>query len=297
VLAAAVAAASIACRPAPDLGTLTYTRGKIVHVVDLATCRDRKAAAAPLPSVNPVVSPNGRFRASVHHDTIVATNLRSHRSFDVFRGPHAVMLLGWSPDSRWILFAIDPMASASIAADGLRLQAVAVVAGGVVRIAPMLMYDDYRAWCGGRLVLTAGGDRIATTNKRLVVTRPGAWRARALVRSPGRAFGSLACADDGRSIVVQSQPATGVDMSLDHSHWSLWRVGLDGSLGRVTSPPVGYSDDSPVVAGDAVFFVRSRHGLGRIYASRAGKLYGPFATVDRNSGYYGHRAWDFRVTR
>lgn len=288
--------AAIACRPAPGLGTLTYVRGGVAHVVDLATCRDREVGPPPA-ARHTFISPNGVFRASVHHDTIVATNLRTHRSFDVFRGQRAVELVDWSPDSRSILFAIDPMASASLAADGLRLQAVSIGAGGVSTIATTLMYDDYRAWCGGRLFLTAGGDRIATTNKRLLVVQPGTWSARQLAAGPQRAFGSLACVPGAKAVVVQSQAATGADMSVDHSHWSLWRIGLGGATERLTRPPPGSSDDSPHVAGDAVFFVRSRHGSGAVYAVRHGGLFGPFASLGSNPGYYGHRAWAFAVSR
>jgi hypothetical protein len=296
VLAPAVAAISL-CRPAQGLGTLTYRRAGVAHVVDLATCHDRPFGSPPPVTVDPSLSPNGRFRASVHRDTVVATNLRDHRSVDLFRGPKAIELVGWTPDSRWILFAIDPMGSASIAADGLTLRAVAAGGRGAATVASGLLYDDYRAWCGGRLVLTAGGDRIATTNKRLLVTSPGIWRARPLVRAPTRAWGSVACAPGGRSVVVQSQAATGLDMSVDHSHWSLWRVGLDGSQTRLTTPPPGFSDDSPLPSGDTVFFVRSRLGVGSVYALRNGKVYGPFATLARNPGYYGHRAWRYAVTR
>jgi hypothetical protein len=48
--------------------------------------------------------------------------------------------------------------------------------------------------------------------------------------------------------------------------------------------------------GGTLFFVRSRHGTGAVYALRGGKLLGPFATVGPNPGYYGHRAWPYAVT-
>jgi hypothetical protein len=188
------------------------------------------------------------------------------------------------------------MGSGSIAADGVRLQAVPVDAGGIVTIAPTLLYADYRAWCAGSLVLSAGGDRIATTNKRLMTTRPERWQTRLLVRAPGRTWGSLVCAPAGRSVVVQSQAATRPDMSVDHSHWSLWRVGFDGRTLQLTRPPRGSSDDSPRFAGRTLFFVRSRRGVGVVYALRAGRLLGPFASLGRLDGYYGHRAWEYTVT-
>jgi hypothetical protein len=296
MVAAVAATALFTCRPAQGLGTLTYVRARVVHVVDLATCRDR-SFGRPTVQANPLAttSPNGVFRASLDHNTIVVTNLRRHRSFDLFRGPRAVELLGWSPDSSWVLFAIDPMGSASIAADGLRLQVVAAAAGPVVTIASGLLYDDYRSWCGGRLVMTAGGDRIATTNKRLVVTRPGTWRVRTLVDAPDRAFGSIACGADGKSIVVQSQPAS-TDANFFHTKWSLWRVAFKGAMSRLTSPPAGFADESPLPSGKTVFFVRSHKGVGAVYAVRDGKVLGPFASLGYALGYYGHHTWDYSVT-
>jgi hypothetical protein len=153
-------------------------------------------------------------------------------------------------------------------------------------VASGLLYLDYRAWCGARLVLTAGGDRLAGHHKWLAVTGPPAWRTRVLVRDPRRASGSLACA--GGSVVVQSAPDTGVETNVQ-PRWSLWRVALaDGALRRLTSPPPGFSDDSPRVARDgSVVFVRSRHGRGTLRALGVG----PLLEAGRDDGYYGHRAW------
>jgi hypothetical protein len=299
VLAAAVAAASLACRPAPGLGTLVYVRSQVRHAVDLATCSDRVVGPAPSAVTwGPFVSPDGTFRALTRGHAIVALNRRKHRSFTVFRvpPPSTVQFVGWSPDSRWILFAVIPQNSYSLAADGIRLQAVPVDAGGVATVAPMLLYPDYAAWCGGSLVVTAGGDRVATANKHLAVAEAGSWRVRTLASGRSRSWGSVACAPGGRGVVAQSQRATGEDMSRDRSHWALWRVGLDGSQRRLTSPPPGFSDDSPRYVGGTLFFVRSRRGTGAVYALRGGKLLGPFATVGPNPGYYGHRAWPYAVT-
>ena len=108
--------------------------------------------------------------------------------------PGPIMLLGRA--GGWVLFAIDPGGSASLTADGVLLQAVSP-AGHVRTIATTLAYDDYRVWCGGRLVLVAGGDRIATRNKRLVAARPPDWKPVPLVRGTRMAWGSVACAPSG----------------------------------------------------------------------------------------------------
>jgi hypothetical protein len=196
--------------------------------------------------------------------------------------PGPIELLGMSPDRKWVLFAIDPQGSASLDADGLTLQAVRVTGGRPRVVASGLLAQDYRAWCRGRLVLTAGGDRFAGHHKWLVVTGPPAWRARILVRDARRAFGSLACAGDG--VVVQSAPA-GLHV---FPRWSLWRVRFDARTSVLDVPPPGFADDSPRVARDgSVLFVRSRHGRGTLYALRVG----PLLDVGRDDGYYGHRAW------
>jgi dipeptidyl aminopeptidase/acylaminoacyl peptidase len=274
VVAALAAAATLACTPYPGLGSVTYTRGSATHVRDLSTCRER-VVPTPRPS-RAVVSADGRFRAIVRvtgsgktlHNAIVV-NGRPVYSVNVsgdtsgLDSPGPIVLLGWSGDDRWIFFAVDPGSSASIAADGLILRVVSRRGGNPHRIATMLACRDYRTWCGGRLVLSGGGDRIATNNKRLLVTSPPDWRARPLVQASGRAWGSLACAPDNRSVVVQSQPESG-DANFFATRWALWRVGPDGTRTRLTSPPAGEADESPRFSPDGrtLYFVRSRQGRG-----------------------------------
>jgi hypothetical protein len=307
MVAAAVAAAALACTPQPGLGSLSYARGGAQHILDLSTCRERLHAAARPGPPRALVSPDGRLAAGVRTSGGRQTiRIGGKRVLSLPRwspntkngSPGPIMLLGWSGDSKWVFYAVDPMGSASIIADGVQMQAVSV-SGTVRAVAPTLAYDDYRTWCDGRLVLTAGGDRIAAHHKRLVTVAPPTWRPKALVSAPGRAWGSVTCAPRGRAVVVQSQGDAGVDMSSMWAHWSLWRVGLDGSQRRLTSPPRGYSDDSPRFSHDGrtLFFVRSRRGVGTVYALRNGRLLGPFASLGFQLGYYGHHAWPYSVRR
>jgi hypothetical protein len=168
--------------------------------------------------------------------------------------------------------------------------------GAVHALGPTLAYADYLSWCGGRLVYTAGGDRIATTNKRLLVAAPPAWKPRPLVVAPGRAWGSILCAPDGRSVIVQSQPQSD-DANFFHTHWSLWRVGFDGSQTRLTAPPPRFADESPLFDGATLLFVRSHRGYGALYAVHAGRVLGPFASLGYQLGYYGHHRWTYAVKR
>jgi Tol biopolymer transport system component len=206
-------------------------------------------------------------------------------------GPGPIILFRWSGDGRWLFFAIDPQGSASIAADGLLLQVVSANGGQPHRIGMTLAYADYMTWCGGRLIFTGGGNRLATTNKRLLVASPPSWRARPLIRTPKRAWGSVVCADD-RSLVAQAQPQS-EDYNFSATKWALWRVGPDGSQRRLTMPPPGYSDDSPRFSPDgrSVYFVRSRRGLGSLFRLRGERVLDQLVKLGYNLGYYGHRSW------
>ncbi len=313
MVAAAVAAAALACTPQPGLGSVTYTRGAQLHVLDIATCHERVLRSQQAGRVSIVVSRDGTRRATVGvskgKQTIWVTTRGKGIHMAALRlpawtpngkngSPGPIMLLGFWGDSRWLFYAIDPMGSASLVADGVDVRVIALEQDGLRRLGPMLAYADYRTWCGRRLVLTTGGDRIATHNKQLSVTAPPQWRLQRLVTAPHRAWGSLACAPDRRSVVVQSQPDNGSGYFFG-TRWQLWRVGLDGSQRRLTSPPPGYADESPRFSPDGrtLFFVRSRKGVGMLYALRGGRVLGPFASLGFQLGYYGHHAWPYSVRR
>jgi hypothetical protein len=275
-------------------------RPALVQVVNLATCQTKtgpKAAAADTPRV--VVTRHGKrgTQSIVFHGRTVLTVKESFATIPA-GSPGPILLEGISPDKRWILYAIDPMGSASLAADGLVLRAVAATGGRTRAVAGGLLYADYRSWCSfSSLVVTAGGSRLAVDNKRLIVTGPPTWKSRLLVRAHARAFGSVACAPDGNSVVVQ-EALQSTDGSFLTTRWQLWRVSLDGKSTRLTAPGPGYSDESAHFSPDqrTIYFVRAHRGAGTLYALRDGKLTGPLLSLGRLDGYYGHRAWPYSVS-
>jgi len=279
----------IACTPHPGLGTVVYRR----VAVDLATCRRTPAHAAPPPRDGVSVRVTRDSQSIVFKGKVVLTIRESHTGFPA-GSPGPILLEGVSPDRKWILYAIDPQGSASLAADGLTLRAVRSAGGRSHTVGFGLLHDDYRAWCGDRLVMTAGGDRIAVHAKRLIVTGPPGWKPHRVVPDPATSFGSLVC--DGNGVIVQAQRSS-TDANFFHTHWSLYRVDLDGSMTRLTSPPEGYADESPQIARGVVYFVRSTHGRGKLYALRNGTLVGPLLSLGYSLGYYGHQEWPYTVRR
>lgn len=311
-MVALVAAASIACHPQPGLGQITLARGRLWHVVDMATCRKRRVPAAVTGRPSGISTADGRWSATVRasgrgsaaKQTIWVTDRRTGASRAVFsetqayktigpgETPGPIELLSWSGDDRWIFFTVDPGGSGSIQADGLTLRAVSADGGPVHRIAKMLVYTNYLAWCAGRLVLSAGTDRVATHDKRLLVARPPQWHPRPLVSAPHRAWGAVTCGPDGRSVVAQSQ-AESTNPGFFAPRWSLWRVGFDGTQRRLTRAPRGYADESPRFSRDGrtLLFVRSKRGRGTLYALLGGTLRGPLLALGFSLGYYGHQDW------
>jgi WD40-like Beta Propeller Repeat len=280
------------CTPHPGLGTVVVRS----VAIDLATCRT--ATAPPIPESLATIRVTKDSQSILFKGKVVLTVHENHKGFPA-GSPGPIELEGVSPDRKWILYSIDPQGSASLAADGLTLEAIRTTGGRSYTVSSGLAYGSYRTWCDvTTLVVTAGGDRLAANHKRLIVTGPPAWKPHPLVDEPKRAFGSVVCAPDGNSVVVQEQPQS-TNASFFDFTWALWRITLDGKSTQLTHPPAGYIDESPEWAPDqsVLYFVRSKKGYGKLYALRKGKLVGPLLPFGYRLGYYGHQDWPYTVTR
>ncbi|HET7137608.1 MAG TPA: hypothetical protein VFI04_04585 [Gaiellaceae bacterium] len=284
-LASAGNAGATATSNCPPLGgSISYVHGTARHLVSLATCADRLAgrvrSARSLPGV--FTAPARARQQWIRFDGRMIWSARAN-------GP--VFPISLSPDRRWLVFAIDPDASASIAADGLRLRVVSTAGGSPARVLGLaLPYADYIAWCGRGLVFVEGGIRIAAYSKRLLAAAPPDWRARDLWPGGGRAFASPACAPSDDRVAVLTQPSSN-DARFFSTRWQLWTVTLDGARRLVDAPPPGFADESPAWSptGDAIAFVRERAGQGTLAVSHRGVH--PIARIGYSLGYYGHHDW------
>ena len=287
-MAALLVALALSCPHDSSLGTVRFDRGGSRHVVSLADCRDRVVGKSRSARAEPVPRVVVRRHALWLRRTRRLTRLTDPLPSDQWPEPLAL-----SPDERYVLWE-QAIRSASLSADGRPLKITPLAPGGATRVLASfaLGYDDYRTWCGDRLVYVAGGSRIATQHKGLMVATALVWRPRPLWRDPKRAFGSVACAPDGRTVAVLSQSASD-DANFFHTRWQLWRVGLDGSRRMLDAPPAGWADESPRWSRDgrALLFVRERQGRGRLMLWRRGGVTGPFANLGYSLGYYGHHDW------
>jgi hypothetical protein len=295
---ASAAPRSTAC---PQLdGSVTYVRAGKTHVLTLATCSDRGTGKAKPASTQALRSPSGRLArivATKSQQTIEVDGkpvLRVHEDRSKVPGgvPGPLGLVTWSPDSRSLFYFVDPYGSSSIAADGLVLRALDVATGKTRAVGLGLMLEDYLTWCGSTLVLTLGPDRIATHDKRLVVATAPTWKPHVLWHAPGRAFGSVTCAPNGKNVAVLSQPAS-TNANFFATRWQLWRVGLDGSRTLLDRPPAGAADNSPVWSpdGSSLAFVRERRGWGSLSVLSGSHVFTGLANLGYRLGYYGHENW------
>jgi hypothetical protein len=297
------------------LGSVRFSRAGRTHVVSLASCSDRVAGGATPAGPTSLRTADARFVARVRatgsgrsaKQTIWVTDERTRRRHAIASEteyytrigpgdtPGPIELLRWSTDDRWVFFTVDPGGSGSIAADGLVLRVVSATGGAVSKLGISLPYADYLAWCGGRLVFTGGGDRVATHAKRLFVARPPLWQSQPLWDDRARSFGSVACAPDGRSVAVLSQRSS-ANASFFSTRWRLWQVALDGTHTLLDTPPAGAADESPQWShdGHSLLFVRERNGYGQLMLRRRGHVIGPFAGLGYSLGYYGHHDWRLR---
>lgn len=279
----AAAAPRVAC-PGGS-GTIHFLRGTKVHALSLTSCTERVLAKAPAVNLFPSIRTTGA-RSKKQRIWVHGRLVFSHPE----NGP--VMLTKLSGDGKWLFFAIDSYASASIASDGLDLLVVSTHGGPVHHLGVTLVQRDYLTWCAGRLIYAAGPDRIAIHAKRLLVAAPPDWRPRPLWNDRTRSFASPTCEPAGTGVTVLSQRSS-VNANFFATRWQLWQVGLDGTRNLIDAPPPGRADEQPVWSpdGDTLAFVRERKGYGQLMIMRQGKVLGPLAQLGYQLGYYGHHDW------
>jgi WD40-like Beta Propeller Repeat len=266
-------------------GTIDFLRGTKAHALSLGSCTERALGKAPTLNPFPDIQTTGA-RAKTQRIWVHGRLLFSH----VENGP--IMLRKVSGDGKWLFFSIDSYASASIAADGLDLLVVSTYGGPVHHLGVTLGYRDYLTWCSGRLVYTAGPDRIAIHAKRLLVAAAPDWRPKPLWNDRTRSFASPTCEPDGTGVTVLSQQS-GVNANFFATRWQLWQVGLDGTHNLVDAPPSGWADEQPTWSpdGNTLAFVRERKGYGRLMIMRRGKVLGSVVQLGYQLGNYGHHDW------
>jgi hypothetical protein len=208
------------------------------------------------------------------------------------------LVVGFAPDGR-VLWWPDEQGSASLAADGLSLQA------NDSRIATTLVFPDYVVRCGRHLAIVAGGDRFTTHKKRIV------FDGRDISRDYRRSWVSPSCSATG--VLIAAGGRNWEENRFGAEHRAIWQ--LLPARKQLTRPPAGWTDENPTLLRDgSILFVRTHQSAqkkdgewlttsrGKIEVLKQGKLVqvgdASFTSKDSDGfwlNYYGHYNWPWRI--
>ena len=194
--------------------------------------------------------------------------------------------------------------------DGRPLLGKRIAAGvGPGRFVPsMLVSGDHLEPCGQRLLVIAGADRRTAHGKSLLSFVAGntgeVWKHVELSRDATRSWVSPACSPDRRRVAVSAGPDR-TDAAFGRESRAVWVLSTDGrERRRLTTPPPGSTDETPIWSADgrAVLFVRT--GPTRADGTATGTLYlatlqgtaaRPIASLGRTTNTYGRYSWPSRI--
>lgn len=233
-------------------------------------------------------------------------NLRTGaRTVAIRRPGESLTLAGWSPDGRWLLFWAATMCSASLAADGWPLYAVAASGGSPVKVVPhMLLYDDFLSWCGSALIAAAGPDRETEIGSKLLSVAPSGWRVRTLQRARALSWVSPSCAPGGRLLAVAAGRSHEGVFGLEHRSIWLLRGDTGARVRRLPLPAtVDLSDEAPRFSRDGrwILFVRTKvvangsRDTIELVRARGGVAIPTIDFTSGDSSYYDHFEWPYAI--
>lgn len=251
-------------------------------LVSASPTGDRRVIAAHLGSGRDApsalsISPDGR-RAVIDRSRCSPATVGELDTIDLRTGARSVTLTqpgryltlaGWSPNGRWLLFWPQSQCSASLAADGMPLQAVRAGGGRpVTAIRHMLLYTNYLSWCGRRrLVAAAGPDRQSNVGSELLQTGPPSWHQRTIDSARTLSWVSPACAPSGHVLAAAAGISNAGLAAFGQEHRSIWLLRPDGlPIRQLSDPPSrGLTDEAPRFSrnGHWILFVSTHNHLPR----------------------------------
>jgi len=245
--------------------------------------------------------------------TIIQTNgQRTVQSAEFDLGE--VTFAGWSGDGHWILFWPNPDHSASIAADGLPLTAVPASGGVAQRLLQalhdndVLLFPDFVSPSprGSGVLVTAGGNREAWTNKRVTWVDPSTGKS-SILSDQKFAASSIGWSRDGSRFACVLGPDIGsagggepAQKALAQRH--IWLMNADGKQPKQLTSDPSYRDEYPLWSrdGHTILFTRMNQQnemslwTADVASGTLKKVVDSIGSpIEKGNwfGYYGHLHW------
>ena len=175
-----------------------------------------------------------------------------------------IFLAGWTADARFVLYWLDTQFSASLAADGLPLEAVRISGAQPRQLAVTLPVPGLLSplASGESIAITDGPGRETWTGKRIAVVNAQADQPTDLSPADSASF-APAWSPNGGQIAFVSEPdkgaaTAGSDPSQLAADRRIWVMGWDGSDQRQLTSDQIYRDERPLWSADGsrVLFAR-----------------------------------------
>lgn len=269
--------------------------------------------AYPVAAQAGLLSPDGRVLAYVEThvtrdpgqrsdalDTVTTTGERLTRLFLARQA--GIILAGWWPNGKGVLFWLDPVHSRSLAADGLGLYTMPL--GGTPRLLTSALLRRLSFSPSGRqIVLMDGPGRELWHAKRLttcevetalchaVPRRPGTVALDPVWSPTGTTWAFVQAQDRGRSAGAFGFTTTSALHAWVQTH-TLWVATPQGT--RARELPAGTGVYRPQWSGDGRRLLFIRDNALWLIATRGGppaRIVGPFPGTPDLFGFYGAPSW------
>ncbi len=234
--------------------------------------------------------------------TVPAAGGRATRQYTALHG--GIALVRWWPNSRGLVFWLDPYHSNSIAADGLGLYTMPL--GGAPRLlTTALAYADWLSWSpsGHSILLVTGTGREVWHDKALMICDVIAPLCRTLPRQPGAVAVAPAWSPHANRIAfVQARDranagafgftTTQALMAWVQTH-TLWVAdGRGAHAHRLAAAGTGVYQPRWSADGRHILYIRD-DALWLIDAAGGApaRIAGPFPGTPDLFGFYGHPSW------
>jgi hypothetical protein len=213
---------------------------------------------------------------------------------------NGMIIAGWWPDGKGLLYWLDPSFSASIKADGLALWSLRLGDSQPKLLANSLTYPEWLSMSPqGDLLMVAGGGREVWANKNLAIVNVESGSIRNLKNPKGSVSIDPSLSPDGSRIAFVAAKNLGTDVGgfnkpEDLTAWvtsrSLWIENVDGSgAHRLTS--AGQGVYQPLWSKDRSHILYLKDNSLWLIGADGGepeKICGPFSYEDPVAGAFGY---------